>query len=197
MFDNTATVQRFRLTGSVRKGFLLVHILSAALWFGVDIALGILVTTALLTDDPATAGTALQAVRMFAVWPMFGASLASLATGVVLGLGSKYGLLRYWWVAVKLGVNVLMSTLIVMSLRPGIDQAATAAPTTDLLYPVIVAPSLLLTAYLLSVWKPRARIRRRRARDDQARRAQGHPAAELRIRSRMKRPDSVRTSVPA
>ena len=68
--------------------------------------------------------------------------------------------------AVKLAVNVLMSTLIVMSLRPGIDEAAGAAGTersADLLYPVIVAPTLLLTAYVLSVWKPRARIRRRRS----------------------------------
>jgi hypothetical protein len=97
---------------------------------------------------------------------MFGASVASLASGVVLGLGSRYGLLKYWWVAIKLAVNVLMSTLIVMSLRPGIDEAAGAAGadlSADILYPVIVAPTLLLTAYLLSVWKPRARIRRRRS----------------------------------
>lgn len=163
MYANRSTAPRFRLSGPVRKGFLLVHIVSAALWFGVDIAFGILATTALLTDDPATASTAVQAVRMFAIWPMFGASLASLATGVVLGLGSKYGLLRYWWVAVKLAANVLMSTLIVTSLRPGIDQAASTEPTADILFPVIVAPTLLLTAFLLSVWKPRARIRARAA----------------------------------
>jgi hypothetical protein len=166
MSDNTPSTNRsLRLNGPVRKGFLLVHIVSSALWFGIDIALGILVATALLADDPVTAGTALQAVRMFAVWPMFGASLACLATGVVLGLGSRYGLLRYWWVAVKLGVNLLMSVLIVMSLRPGIDEAAATKPSTELLYPVLVAPTLLLTAYLLSVWKPRARLYRAKLTD--------------------------------
>ncbi|HEY8471560.1 MAG TPA: hypothetical protein VIL37_02870 [Natronosporangium sp.] len=160
MVTNTSTAPRFRLSGPARKAFLLVHIVSAALWFGIDIALGILAVTALLTDDPATASTAMQAIRMFAIWPMFGASLASLATGVVLGLGSKYGLLRYWWVAIKLAANLLMSALIVTSLRPGLDLAASTGPTTEILYPVSVAPTLLLTAFVLSVWKPRARLRR-------------------------------------
>jgi hypothetical protein len=162
----------FRLTGAFRKSFLLLHIVAVALWFGVDIALGILVLTAVLVDDPVVAGTALQAVPMFAIWPMFGASVASLVTGVVLGLGSKYGLVRYWWVAIKLAANLLMSTLIVLSLRPGVDAAAelgrrlvagetTAAVPADLLYPVFVAPSLLLLSFVLSVLKPKARLRGR------------------------------------
>lgn len=161
-----------RLSGTARKRFLVVHIVSAGLWFGVDIALGILVLTALLTDDPHTAGTALQAVRMFAIWPMFVASLATLASGVVLALGSRHGLLKYWWVAAKLAINVLMSALIVVALRPGVDEAAVIgrrlvagdagvdAPT-GLLFPVFVAPTLLLIAYLLSVFMPQVRIRRR------------------------------------
>lgn len=159
MFANAPTVlgRRFRLPRTVRKGFLLVHIVSAALWFGVDIAFGTLAVTALVTDDPQTAGTALRAVRMFAVWPMFGASLACLASGLVLGLSSGYGVLRYWWVAIKLGVNLLMAALIVLALRPGIEAAASGGRPEDLLYPVFVAPTLLLTAYVLAVWKPRAR----------------------------------------
>lgn len=164
---------RRRLSGRTRKAFLAVHILSGAAWFGIDLALGILLVTALVTDDPRTAGMAVQAVELFAVWPMFGASILCLACGVVLGLGGKYGLIRYWWVAVKLGVNVLMSTLIVVALRPGIGAAAsigqrlmagdpTAAVPSDLLFPVIVAPSLLITAYILSVFKPWGLIRRRK-----------------------------------
>jgi hypothetical protein len=160
----------FRLSGRARKSVLVTHILSAALWFGVDIALGILVVTAMLTDEVRTAGVALQAVEVFAVWPMFGASLVCLATGTVLGLGSKYGLLRYWWVAVKFGINVVMSTLIVTALRTGIGDAATigerlmagdpaAAVPADLIFPVVVAPTLLIAAYVLSTFKPWGTIR--------------------------------------
>lgn len=165
----TTTIRR--LSGRTRRIFLAAHILSSAAWFGIDLALGILVLTAMRTDVPETAGMALQAIEIFAIWPMFVASIVCLITGAVLGLGSKYGLVRYWWVAVKLGVNVLMSTLIVVALRPGVSEAAhigarlvagdrTAAVPSDLLYPVFVAPTLLLLAYLLSVFKPWGRIRR-------------------------------------
>lgn len=162
---------RYRLSGRARKGFLVTHIIAAAMWFGIDLALGILAITAMVTDDRQTAGLALQAIDLFAIWPMFGASLVTLATGVVLALASKYGLLRYWWVAVKFGINVVMSTLIFFALRPGVDDAATvgermvagdaaAQIPDDLIFPVIVAPTLLLVAYLLSVFKPWGRTRR-------------------------------------
>lgn len=161
-----------RLGARPRKAVLLLHILSAAMWFGIDLALGILAVIALVTDDPQTAGIAVRAIEMFAVWPMFGASIGCLVSGVVLGIGSKYGLVRYWWVGVKLVINIMMSALIAFSLRPGIDNAAsigerlmagdpTATLPGNLLGPVIVAPTLLLTAYLLSVFKPWGRTRRR------------------------------------
>jgi hypothetical protein len=145
----TATIRaRRRLSGRTRKAFLVLHVVSGAAWFGIDLALGILVVTALLVDDPRTAGVAVQAVRLFAIWPMLAASLLCLAAGVVLGLGGKYGLIRFWWVAVKLVLNVLMSTLIVVSLRPGVDEAArvgrrlmagdtTASLSTQMLFPVM------------------------------------------------------------
>lgn len=150
-----------------------MHVVSSAAWFGIDLAMGILLVISLVAGDPHTAGLAVQAAGLFAIWPMFGASLVCLASGVVLGIGSKYGLVRYWWVAVKLAFNVIMSTLIVVSLRPGVGEAAgigermmagdpTAAVPSQILGPVIVAPAMLLTAYLLSVFKPWGRIRRQR-----------------------------------
>ncbi|MGW1678155.1 hypothetical protein [Saccharopolyspora sp. NPDC002376] len=169
MTTTTARPTSRRLSVRGRKALLAAHLLAAATWFGIDLALGILAVTALVTDSPATAGAALQAVGIFAVWPMFTAGVLCLATGVVLGLGSKYGLLRYWWVAVKLGINVVFAVLIVVALRPLINQAAdagthlasggTGAIPTILLYPVMIGPNLLLTAYLLSVFKPWGRIR--------------------------------------
>ncbi|MEW2506904.1 hypothetical protein AB0878_41265 [Amycolatopsis sp. NPDC047767] len=165
-----ATGQGWRLGASTRKWYLVGHIVSGAAWFGLDLALGILACTALLTDDPAVTATSLQALEFFAVWPMFAACLLTLATGAVLGLGSKYGLVRYWWVAAKLAVNVLMAVLILIALRPGIDAAAdygralmageTAARPADLLYPVFVAPSLLLFSYVMTVFKPWGLLRR-------------------------------------
>src|SRR5688500_17944982 len=113
-----------KLSGHARKAVLLVHVLSAAAWLGIDLALGILVVVALSTEDSGTSGVAIQAVDLFAIWPMFGASVVCMISGVVLGLGSKYGLVRYWWVATKLVLNAGMSLLIAFALRPGVAQAA-------------------------------------------------------------------------
>lgn len=172
----TTNARQRRLSGSARKGVLLVHILSAAAWFGVDLALITLVLTAMLTSDPQTAATAMQAVDLFAIWPMFTAAIVCLVSGVVLGLGSKYGLVRYWWVAVKLAINIVFAVLIVTGLRSGVAEVAdrgarlaagadSGGVPMDMLGPVIVAPTLLLTAYLLSVFKPWGLIRKARARN--------------------------------
>jgi hypothetical protein len=160
-----------KLSGRARKAVLLVHVLSAAAWLGIDLALGILVVVALSTEDVSVAGIAIQAVDMFAIWPMFGASVVCMISGVVLGVGSKYGLVKYWWVAIKLFMNVGMSLLIAFALRPGVAEAArigermlagdpSAAIPSDILHPVVVAPTLLLVAYVLSVFKPWGRIRK-------------------------------------
>ncbi len=160
-----------KLGGRARKAVLLVHVLSAAAWLGIDLALGILVVVSLSTSDVNTAGVAIQAIDIFAIWPMLGASVVCMISGVVLGVGSKYGLVRYWWVTTKLVLNVGMSLLIAFALRPGVAEAArigermmagdpAAVIPSGLLYPVVVAPTLLLVAYVLSVFKPWGRIRK-------------------------------------
>src|SRR3569833_693126 len=141
-----------------RKWYLVAHIFSAGLWIGMDAVLGILVCTALISDDAAVVATRLRALGLFAVWPLLAAALLTLASGAVLGLGSKYGLVSYWWVAVKLAVNVLMALLILFALRPGIDEEA--EHSEGLLYPVVVAPALLLFACVLSVFKSWGRVRK-------------------------------------
>lgn len=163
-----------RLGRRAHKSVLLVHIVSAGMWFGLDVALAVLAFTALLTGDPHLAATCLEALRLFAVWPMLVAALACLGSGIVLGLGTRYGLLRYWWVAGKLAINIGMCLLILFALRPGLGEAAAhgarlaagepvgALPRTVVFAP-IVSPTLLLIAYLLSVFKPWGRVRRRTA----------------------------------
>ncbi len=164
-----ATVEGMRLTAGGRKAWLATHIISAGAWIGIDVVLAVLVFTAMLTDDPALAAVCYQALRLFAVWPLLVAGLVCLGSGVMLGLGSRYGLVRYWWVAIKLVLNLAMVTLAVVSLRPGVGEAAAygesllaGLPGTapDLVFPPIVSPACLLTAVLLSIYKPGGRIRR-------------------------------------
>jgi hypothetical protein len=156
-----------------RKATLVLHIASAGVWLGLDAVMATLVVTSVVTDDDRTRAVCYRALQLVTVWPMTVAGLTCLVSGVVLGLGTTYGLVRYWWVAVKLVLNVVLSTLVLVSLRPGIsevaargdallDGQAVSTAVGDLAFPPIVSPTALLIAVALSVFKPWGRIRRQR-----------------------------------
>ena len=162
-----------RLGRRARRAVLTVHILGAGTWIGIDVVLGVLVFTALLTSSTATEALCYQALELFAVWPLLTAGMVTLASGVVLGLGTTYGLVRYWWVAVKLVLNVVLVTLVAFALRPGLAEAAAygellaagGSGTSDvggIVFPPVVSGVALVTATILSVFKPWGRLRRQR-----------------------------------
>ena len=159
-----------RLTASQRKLVLLLHIAAAGVWLGLDVVVAVLVFTARATSDPQTTAFCLQALELVAIWPMATAALISLVTGVLLGMASRYGLVRYWWVAVKLAMNLILSVLVIFLLRPSLHDAgafgrrlATDLPgaldSTTLVFPPIVSTSALALAFVLSVFKPWGRTR--------------------------------------
>ena len=173
---DSATLPRsvpWRLSKNSRRCFLVTHIAAGGAWLGVDVAMGVLVFVALTADRPSTRVLCYQALNLVAVWPLLAVGLLSLASGVVLALGSKYGLLRYWWVAVKLALNIALTALVPLALRPtildAVERANTYAATGagdlsagNLVFPPIVSPAALLIAMVLSVFKPWGRISRRR-----------------------------------
>lgn len=171
-----------QLSRRARRAVLTVHILGAGAWIGIDVVLGVLVFTAMFTSSTATEAVSYQALELFAVWPLLTAGLVTLVSGVVLGLGSHYGLVRYWWVAVKLALNLLLVVLVAVALRPGLAEAASYgealaagravdAAVDNLAFPPIVSGLALVTATILSVFKPWGRIRR--PRDDAGGRGRG------------------------
>jgi hypothetical protein len=150
---------------------LTLHIIGAGAWIGIDVVLGVLVLTALLTTSDSTAALCYQALELFAVWPLLAAGLVTLGSGIVLGLGTKYGLVRYWWVAIKLMLNLVLVSLVALALRPGLAEAArygealaqgrfSDASVEKLMFPPIVSGVALVIATILSVYKPWGRIRR-------------------------------------
>ena len=157
-----------------RKGFLVVHVASAGAWIGIDVVMAVFVFTALLADDDSTKALCYRALELFAVWPLLTTGLVCLASGIVLGLGTKYGLVRYWWVAIKLVLNIVLTALVLVALRPAVTEAAeqgrqfaVGAPASlavgDLIFPPIVSPTALRIAVVLAVFKPWGRIRKRPA----------------------------------
>jgi uncharacterized membrane protein len=170
----------WRLGAQTRKGVLVVHVVSAGVWIGIDVVMAFFIFTALLTDDDNTKALCFLALELFAVWPLLTTGLTCLASGVVLGLGTKYGLVRYWWVAIKLVLNIVLSALVLIALRPEVTRAAeqgwrfaSGEPASlvvgNLIFPPIVSPTALLIAVVLAVFKPWGRIRKRRVTQHDAR----------------------------
>jgi hypothetical protein len=162
---------RLPLRRTGRRVWLAVHLWSAGAWLGLDLALGAVVLTGLSSDEDTTRATCFQVLEVLAVWPLPLAGLACLASGVVLGLGTSHGLLRYWWVTVKLAINLVLTTLVLVLLRPnmrhvagqGRDLAAgrdVSVDVSSLVMPPSVTVVALTVAVWLSVWKPWGRIRR-------------------------------------
>lgn len=154
-----------------RKATLVLHIASAGVWLGLDAVMATLVVTSVATSDSRTRAVTYRALEFVTVWPMTVAGLTCLLSGVVLGLGTPYGLLRYWWVAAKLAINIALSTLVLFALRPSITEFTergnalldgNEVPSTlgDLAFPPIVSTTALLAAIALSVFKPWGKLRR-------------------------------------
>jgi uncharacterized membrane protein len=162
------------LGARTRKGVLVVHIVSAGAWIGIDVVLAVFVFTALLAENESTRALCYRALELFAVWPLIVTGLVCLASGVILGLGTKWGLVRYWWVIIKLVLNVVLVVLVVVALRPEVIEMAeqgrrfaageaASLAVGDLIFPPIVSPTALLVATVLAVYKPWGLIRKRRA----------------------------------
>jgi hypothetical protein len=160
---------RWRLSPALRKAVLVLHIVTAISWMGVDIALLALLITARTTDDPALVASGFTAVRMIVPVAVPPLSLGILATGLFLGLGTRWGVLRYWWVVVKLLLSLVMTALVFVSLVPAVNTIAVAAPgtisadalraslgalPTMLLFPPVVSFLMLGVAAVLSIFKP-------------------------------------------
>ena len=164
---------RFRLSPRMRKVVLVVHLAAAGAWLGLDLALGSLVLSALLSADDIGAGAAAASLAAIATWPLVVVGVVTLASGVVLGLGTRFGLVRYWWVLAKLAINVVLVTLVVVVLSPGVSRLgstarealASGAPTevtAGLLFPPIVSSTAVIVAITVAVFKPWGRVGARR-----------------------------------
>lgn len=171
------TAPRIPLGRRTRRAVLVVHIIASGAWVGIDVLLAVLVGTARLSSSTEVASVAYQAIGIFVLWPMFSAGVVSLVTGLLLGLGTKYGLVKYWWVAVKLVMNVVLMVLVLVALRPGLGDVAehgrllaqgvdSGTDVSSLIFPPIVSLTALTVAMTLSVFKPWGRTRSAAARRD-------------------------------
>lgn len=160
-------VERLRLRPKPRKWVLVLHLVSSVGWIGVELVLLSLSITAAATDDPATAGASRMVAGMLGGTYYFPLSLLALLSGLWLSLGTRWGLLRHWWVATKLVLTLALfagGNLAVIPAFTAVGAAAARGATDDgamFVGAMTAGMTLLLVLTMLSVFKPGGRIRAR------------------------------------
>ncbi|WOX23291.1 DUF2269 domain-containing protein [Streptomyces solicathayae] len=146
-----------------RRALLVVHVAVSVGWLGLTLGLLTLGITAYATAEPSLTQAAYTAMDVFADWLLAPIALAALGSGVVLSLGTPWGLARHRWVWIKFWITLGTAAATVFALRPEISHAA-AAGVPDI--SLVAAPSVATTAYLfmtaVSVLKPWGLTRRGR-----------------------------------
>ncbi|MFF5582797.1 DUF2269 domain-containing protein [Streptomyces hygroscopicus] len=162
-----------QLTRPVRRGLLVVHVVVSVGWLGLTLGMLALGITGAVADSAEEAGAVYRSMNVLGDWLLIPLSLLSLTSGIVLSLGTPWGLARHRWVYVKFWLTLITTAATAFALRARIDAAMAdvvagrpVGPTTDL----ILAPSVSLGIYAfltaISVIKPwglTARGRRFRA----------------------------------
>ena len=146
----------------LRKFVLAVHLSFSTGWIGAVVAYLALGVAAVTTQDDQTVRAAwigMELTGWFVIVPL---AVASLLTGLIMALGTTWGLFRHYWVLISL-VLTLLATVVLLLHMPTVslmtdvareaEGAALRALGGDLLHPG-VGLVVLLVIQVLNVYKP-------------------------------------------
>ncbi len=164
-----------RLNRRNRRALLVVHVAASVSWLGLALALLALGIAGATAGDAQGRAAAYRAMRIVADSLVLPVSALSLLSGLVLALGTHWGLARHHWVRVKFWVSLAAAAASVFALRTVIGQAVhavdTGTPVAGHARDLVVAPIVSTCTYAfltaISVLKPWGPTRRGRM----------HPAA--------------------
>ena len=153
------------MTPGLRKFALTAHVISSVGWLGAVAGFLALAVAGMTSQDVLMVRAAYLAMELTTRFVIVPFAFAGLVTGVVSSLFTRWGLLRYYWVLVKLVITILATLILLIHTQPIELLAGVAAKTT------VVGPSLqsqqrlmvvasgaalvvLLVLTALSVYKP-------------------------------------------
>lgn len=154
---SVASPTGLRLRGRVHKLALTAHILGSVGWFGIALLVAFCAVAAASTNDSALSEALLRTIET-APWLSIPVGLIAVSTGVVLSLGTTWGLVRHWWVVAKILIAVAVIVTDALVVGSAAHQAVVNGNAPSELYdPTIAHVVVLAVATLLSVLKPRGR----------------------------------------
>ena len=157
------------ISPGLRRLALTAHVAVSVGWIGLEAALLGLAITGRVTNDPETFKAAYIAMGIFGRFFYVPVALAALLTGILSSVGTKYGLLQWWWVAVKFVMTVALTAggglIVIERMQTAADRvsgvpAASIGPATVggagpmLVGALSVGMVLLVTMTVLSEYKP-------------------------------------------
>lgn len=151
------------MTPSLRKFALTVHLTFSVGWIGAVFAYLGLGVAAVTSQDMQTVRATWIAMELTGWYVIVPLAFASLLTGLVMSLGTQWGLFRHYWVLFSL-VLTIFATIILLLHMPTVSFLADVAAEADnanlrrlggdLLHPGI-GLLVLLVIQVLNVYKPR------------------------------------------
>lgn len=153
------------MTPGLRKFMLTTHVASSVGWLGAVAGFLALAVAGLTSGNAQMVRGAYLAMDLTGWFVIVPLSLASLLTGLVMSLGTTWGLFRHHWVLAKLLIAVLATVLLLVHMQPVGHLAAVVAETTlaqgelaglrvQLVADAGAAVVALLAATAFSVFKP-------------------------------------------
>jgi hypothetical protein len=146
----------------LRKFALATHITVSVGWIGAVLAYLALGLASVAGQDAVTARAAWSAMLVIGWWVIVPLGVASWATGVVVSVGTPWGLFRHYWVIVSLALTTVSLAILLLHM-PAVSTLALVARTVDdrqlrtlggdLMHPG-VGLLVLLSVTWLNVYKP-------------------------------------------
>lgn len=154
------------MTLRLRKFALTAHVTSSVGWLGAVGGFLALAVAGLMSQDAQLVRATYLAMELTGWFVIVPLSLASLPTGLVMSLGTEWGLFRHYWELAKFLITVLATVLLLVHMQPVGHLARVVAGTTlargelaglriQLVADAGAALLALLVATALSVYKPR------------------------------------------
>jgi uncharacterized membrane protein len=153
----------------LRKFALAAHITLAVGWIGAVAGYIALDVAAATSQDAQTLRASYLAMDLIAWYVLVPLALASLLTGFIMSLGTKWGLFRYYWVLISLLLTIIATVVLLVETQTIGHFAEIAADprssSDDLralgstLVHSVGGTVVLLVIVVLNVYKPRGMTR--------------------------------------
>jgi hypothetical protein len=120
------------MSPGLRKSALALHLTLSVGWIGAVAAYVALDVAAATSRDVQTLRTAYLGMGLIARYVIVPLALASLFTGLLVALGTKWGLFRHYWVLISLLLTVIATVVLLVETQTISHFANVAAdPTTS------------------------------------------------------------------